>query len=74
MNDLYVVVSAYDSETCTVVINNEYYVYKGVMPGFVLAEKVRGIAKHSPGKAIQWIKSNAEMIEHYNNKTLYGEE
>ena len=61
----YVAVVAYSNSDCTVAINNTRYVYRRSMAGYMLKAKVEEIAKHSPGKAIQWIKENAEVIDKY---------
>ena len=61
----FVAVVAYSNSDCTVAINNKRYVYRSSMPGYKIKETVEGISKHSPGKAIQWLKENAEVIDKY---------
>ena len=61
----FVAVVAYSNSDCTVAINNTRYVYRSSIPGYKIKEKVEGILKHSPGKAIQWLKENAEVIDKY---------
>ena len=61
----FVAVVAYSSSDCVVAIDNKRYVYRSTIPGYKMKEKVEGILKHSPGKAIQWLKENAEVIDKY---------
>ena len=61
----FVAVVAYNNSECVVTINNKRYVYRSSMPGYKIKEKVEGILKYSPGKAIQWLKENAEVIDIY---------
>ena len=61
----FVAVVAYSNSGCTVAINNKRYVYRSSIPGYKIKETVEGISKHSPGKAIQWLKENAEVIDKY---------
>ena len=61
----FVAVVSYSSSDCVVAINNRRYVYRSSIPGYKIKEKVEGISKHSPGKAIQWLKENAEVIDKY---------
>ena len=61
----YVTVVAYSNSDCTVAINNTRYVYRSSLSGYMLKATVEEIAKQSPGKAIQWIKENAEVIDKY---------
>ena len=61
----FVAVVAYSSTDCVVAIDNKRYVYRSTIPGYKIKEKVEGILKHSPGKAIQWLKENAEVIDKY---------
>lgn len=66
METLEAIVVAWNSYSCTVAINGTRYVYRSYsIPGFKLKSTFEGIAKHSPGKAVQWIKGNAEMIDKY---------
>ena len=62
----FVAVVAYSNSDCTVAINNKRYVYRSSIPGYKIKETVEGISKHSPGKAIQWLKENAELIDKYD--------
>ena len=64
-DELFVRVVAYSNYDCTVAINNKRYVYRSNIPGYKIKEKVEVILKHSPGKAIQWLKGNAEVIDKY---------
>lgn len=61
----FVAVVSYSSIDCVVAIDNKRYVYRSTIPGYKIKEKVEGILKHSPGKAIQWLKENAEVIDKY---------
>ena len=61
----FVAVVAYSNSDCTVAINNKRCVYRSSIPGYKIKETVEGISKHSPGKAIQWLKENAEVIDKY---------
>lgn len=61
----FVAVVSYSSSDCVVAIDNKRYVYRSTIPGYKIKEKVEGILKHSPGKAIQWLKENAEVIDKY---------
>ena len=61
----FVAVVAYSISQCVVAINNKRYVYRSSIPGYKIKEKVEGILKHSPGKAIQWLQENAEVIDKY---------
>ena len=61
----FVAVVAYSNSECVVVINKTRYVYRSSIPGYKIKEKVEGILKYSPGKAIQWLKENAEVIDKY---------
>ena len=61
----FVAVVAYSNSDCTVAINSKRYVYRSSMPGYKIKETVEGISKHSAGKAIQWLKENAEVIDKY---------
>ena len=61
----FVAVVAYSNSDCTVAINNKRYVYRSSIPGYKIKETVEGISRHSPGKAIQWLKENAEVIDKY---------
>ena len=61
----FVAVVAYSNSDCTVAINSKRYVYRSSIPGYKIKEKVEGILKYSPGKAIQWLKENAEVIDKY---------
>ena len=62
----FVAVVAYSSSDCVVAIDNKRYVYRSTIPGYKIKEKVEGILKYSPGKAIQWLKENAELIDKYD--------
>ena len=65
-DNLFVAVVGYNSNDCTVSINDTRYIYRiNRMSGFRVAQTVEGIAKHSPGKAIKWLKENAEVIGKY---------
>ena len=61
----FVAVVAYSNSDCTVAINNKTYVHRSSLPGYQINETVEGILKYSPGKAIQWLKENAEVIDKY---------
>ena len=61
----FVAVVSYSNSDCVVAINNRRYVYRSSIPGYKIKEKVEGILKHSSGKAIQWLKENAEVIDKY---------
>ena len=61
----FVAVVAYSDSDCTVAINNKRYVYRSSIPGYKIKEKVEVISKYSHGKAIQWLKENAEVIGKY---------
>ena len=61
----FVAVVAYSDSDCTVAINNKRYVYRSSIPGYKIKEKVEVISKYSHGKAIQWLKENAEVIDKY---------
>ena len=63
---LYVKVVSYSNYDCTILINNIKYVYRNYnIPGYKLKYIFEKIAKYSPGKALQWIKENAEVIDKY---------
>ncbi len=66
MEELYTKVVSYSEYDCTILINNKRYVYRNYnIPGYRLKYIFENIAKHSPGKAIQWIKEHAEVIDKY---------
>lgn len=55
-----------DADTCTVAINGTRYVYQSYdYSGYKLKGKFDEIAKHSQGKAVQWIKSVAKVVDKY---------
>ncbi len=59
-------VVAWSDYDCTICINGTRYVYQSYSySGYVLKSKFEGMAKHSPGRAIQWIKENARVTAKY---------
>lgn len=58
------IVVSYDSLECVVAINGVRYSYvSSTYTGTALADKFKGIAKYSEGKALAWIKKNANGVK-----------
>lgn len=64
-DEMFAYVVAYSNSDCTVNIDGTRYVYRGSMSGIKLKETFESIAKYSQGKAVNWIKENATVIDKY---------